>query len=152
MTDTITGKVGELVTRYDPAIARDRYSEDLSAYMSDDVNGEYVQYSDYATLLARVEALEAERAEAIHARDRWEARFWKMDANFDRANIRAHAAEAKAGALQGALKGCFCPRPANSRPDHFTVGECVAADECGCCDGAPLLPTLPTNAEEGHEA
>jgi uncharacterized protein (DUF4415 family) len=25
-----------------------------------------------------------------------------------------------------------CPRPANRRPDDFTVDECVTAGECGC--------------------
>ncbi len=45
--------------------------------------------------------------------------------------------------LEAALRGCFCPRPCNGRPDYFTVGECVDAGECGCCDGAPLKGKEP---------
>lgn len=29
----------------------------------------------------------------------------------------------------------LCPRPANNRPDDFTVKACVEAGECGCMDG-----------------
>lgn len=48
------------------------------------------------------------------------------------------AVTAERDRLREALAGCFCPRPANGRPDQFTVGECVAAGECGCADGLPL--------------
>jgi hypothetical protein len=39
------------------------------------------------------------------------------------------------GKLRQALRGCRCPRPANDRPDEWTVGACVDALECGCSDG-----------------
>ncbi|MBI1620314.1 Lar family restriction alleviation protein [Aquamicrobium zhengzhouense] len=53
--------------------------------------------------------------------------------------------------LREALSGCFCPRPVNAREYGFTVGECVAAGECGCCDGETLrsLSTSPRGGE--HE-
>lgn len=53
--------------------------------------------------------------------------------------------------LREALSGCFCPRPVNAREYGFTVGECVAAGECGCCDGETLrsLSTSPQGGE--HE-
>ena len=41
----------------------------------------------------------------------------------------------RAERLHKALRNCYCPRPANNRPDGFTIGECVDADECGCIDG-----------------
>lgn len=38
--------------------------------------------------------------------------------------------------LKALLRQNFCPRPANNRPDHFEIGACIDADECGCinCD------------------
>jgi len=40
--------------------------------------------------------------------------------------------------LEEALRRADCPRPCNGRPDDFEVGQCVDADECGCCLGHPL--------------
>lgn len=34
--------------------------------------------------------------------------------------------------LDGALRQARCPRPGNSRPDDFEVGQCIDAGECGC--------------------
>lgn len=82
----------------------------------------------------RIDALEAEveRMTTLGQDDSWGAAYFAAEA-------RATAAETRIADLEKALKGCCCPRPANNRPDHFTVGECVSAGECGCCDGAPLL-------------
>lgn len=52
----------------------------------------------------------------------------------DRVSCQARVEE-----LTEALRDAFCPRPCNGRPDHFEVGQCVDADECGCSLGHPLL-------------
>lgn len=46
--------------------------------------------------------------------------------------------QARLAQAEEVIGGCRCPRPANHRPDEFTVAECVAAGECGCCDGTFL--------------
>lgn len=48
------------------------------------------------------------------------------------------APDAQIEALKAALRGMFCPRPCNDRPDDFDVGPCVDAGECGCLAGAAL--------------
>lgn len=57
--------------------------------------------------------------------------------------------------LEEALRSAFCPRPCNNRPDDFEVGQCVDADECGCCLGYPFLTTEMLSAralsQEGSE-
>lgn len=51
---------------------------------------------------------------------------------------RAVAAEAARDAAVAALREMNCPRPCNSRPDDFTVGDCVSAGECGCGNARSL--------------
>lgn len=34
--------------------------------------------------------------------------------------------------LRSALMSQRCCRPPNDKPDEYTVGECVANDDCGC--------------------
>ena len=65
----------------------------------------------YECAVGRIRELEAELARVIAERD----------------------------ALRAALREAFCPRPANNRPEDFTVGQCCDADECGCIIGAPLM-------------
>lgn len=55
--------------------------------------------------------------------------------------LKAHANAhliAAAPDLAEALRGMFCPRPFNGRPDQFDVGDCYDAGECGCIAGAAL--------------
>lgn len=53
-----------------------------------------------------------------------------------RAADHIEAIRAENERLKALLRQNFCPRPANNRPDHFEIGECIDADECGCinCD------------------
>ena len=48
-------------------------------------------------------------------------------------------------AIREALRGMFCPRPCNNRPDQFDVGDCFDAGECGCIAG-PALRSLKSEA------
>ena len=87
-----------------------------------------------------IAALRAERDEAIGKAERQWAGWVKEEVRRKEVEAEAKRLTEENEALSKALEGCWCPRPANNRPDHFTVGECVAAGECGCCDGAPLIP------------
>jgi hypothetical protein len=55
------------------------------------------------------------------------------------ANVRLIIA---ASDLLAALRSCACPRPANERPDHWTVEQCYAHGECGCDCGAAIAKAI----------
>jgi hypothetical protein len=61
--------------------------------------------------------------------------------------LRAHTG-ARENALTEALRECFCPRPANGRPDDETVGSCVDSDLCGCVCGWTIMSPEQRAARE----
>lgn len=52
------------------------------------------------------------------------------------------------GQSSGVVERVLCPRPANNRPDGFSVGECVRAGECGCDDGVVWQAARASALEE----
>lgn len=58
---------------------------------------------------------------------------------------------ARVEALEAELREAGCPCPCNHRPDDFTVGQCVDADECGCRLGTPLLSEQKIAARSQQE-
>jgi len=47
--------------------------------------------------------------------------------------------KAEAFARNGVLEEAGCPRPANSRPDNWSIRQCNDAEECGCVFGRALI-------------
>ncbi len=105
-------------TLLDRLAARDARIEELETQLKTTRNTALINLSEATRRAARIEELTRERDEQRELKEH--------------ARRECDKAEHQVAVLREALRANFCPRPANSRPDEFDVGQCVDADECGC--------------------
>lgn len=92
-------------------------------------------------------ALASQKASGDRAeeeRDEAMAAVGRMEFLLEDARKHEDAAEERARKLDEALRGMFCPRPANDKPDDLDVRDCVACGDCGCIAGSALTQSERT--------